>query len=148
VRWFLAFVAAFALALPGSALALTVDEVAKDVKCPTCSTPLNVSEAPVALDMKEFIAERIAEGDSKQEIIDALVEEFGPSVLAVPPKEGFDLLAWLVPLAAVIVGLALIPLFVRTWRRRGLSPEPVLGATDPDELARLEDELRRRRSEG
>jgi len=147
VRWLLAFVAVLALALPASALAVTVDEVARDVKCPTCSTPLNVSEAPVALDMKEFIAERIAEGDSKQEIIDALVEEFGPSVLAVPPKEGFDLLAWLVPLVAVVVGLMLIPLLVLTWRRRSPSSEPIMGTTSPDELARLEDELRRR-SEG
>ncbi|MDH3227966.1 MAG: cytochrome c-type biogenesis protein CcmH [Thermoleophilia bacterium] len=147
MRWLLAFVAVLALALPASALAVTVDEVARDVKCPTCSTPLNVSEAPVALDMKEFIAERIAEGDSKQEIIDALVEEFGPSVLAVPPKEGFDLLAWLVPLVAVVVGLMLIPLLVLTWRRRSPSSEPIMGTTSPDELARLEDELRRR-SEG
>jgi cytochrome c-type biogenesis protein CcmH len=140
----LLIVAALVLALPAAAMGVTVGEVAKEVKCPTCSTPLNVSEAPVALDMKEFIADRIAEGDSKQEIIDALVVEFGPSVLAVPPKEGFDLLAWLVPLGAVLMGLALIPFLVRSWRRRNRPVEAGVGVTSPDELERLERELRRR----
>ena len=129
--------------LPALAAAVTVDEVAKEVKCPTCSTPLNVSDAPVAQDMKVFIAQRIDEGDSKQEIIDALVEEFGPSVLAVPPKEGFDLVAWLVPLIAVLAGLALIPLLVGAWRRRREVPAGV-GEASTEELQRLEDELRRR----
>lgn len=144
MRWLMLILAALLLALPGAAGAVTVDEVARDVKCPTCSTPLNVSEAPVAQDMKAFIAERIAEGDSKQEIIDALVVEFGPSVLAVPPKEGFDLLAWLVPLGAVMLGLALIPLLVYTWRRRNRPDAMVVGTTTPDELARLERELQKR----
>jgi cytochrome c-type biogenesis protein CcmH len=137
-------VAAVALLWPGAALGLTVDEVAKEVKCPTCSTPLNVSDAPVAQDMKAFIAERIAQGDSKQEIIDALVEEFGPSVLAVPPKEGFDLIAWIIPLGALVIGLALIPVLGRTWLRRGRPESVPTVEASPEELSRLEDELRRR----
>ncbi len=48
--------------LPASALALTVNEVAREVRCPTCNTPLDVSSAPVALDMKEYIAARIDAG--------------------------------------------------------------------------------------
>lgn len=132
------------LVLPGVAAALTVDDVAKDVKCPTCSTPLNVSDAPVAQDMKEYISERIEDGDDKQEIIDALVVEFGPAVLAVPPKEGFGLLAWLVPLGALLLGLMLIPLLGRAWLRRAKSaPGPEIVAS-PEELERLDEELRRR----
>lgn len=134
------------LAAPGFAAAVTVDEVSKEVKCPTCSTPLNVSDAPVALDMKEYIARRIEEGDNKQEIIDALVVEFGPDVLAVPPKEGFDLLAWLVPLAALLLGLLLIPLIGRTWLRRARSASGPEITPSPEEMRRLEEELRRRNS--
>ena len=135
-----------ALMAPAIASALTVNDVAKDVKCPTCSTPLNVSDAPVAQDMKEYIAERIAAGDDKREIIDALVVEFGPEVLAVPPKEGFDLLAWLIPLAALLVGLALVPLLGRAWRRRSRTARRGEVQASADELERLEQELRRRRS--
>ena len=53
-------VALLALALlPVSGGALSVNEIAKEVRCPTCNTPLDVSDAPVARDMKQYIAVRI-----------------------------------------------------------------------------------------
>ena len=70
------------LALPGLASALTVQDVAREVRCPTCNTPLDVSNAPVAQDMKAYIARRIDQGWSKQRFIDGLVDEFGSQVLA------------------------------------------------------------------
>jgi cytochrome c-type biogenesis protein CcmH len=124
-----------------SAGALSVNEVAKEVKCPTCTTPLDVSEAPVAQDMKIYIAERIDAGWSKNQIIDGLVAEFGPSVRATPPKSGFDLIAWLVPAIAVGVGLAAIAVLTRLWAIRGRRrrmPAPPTAA----EEQRLEDRLR------
>ena len=51
--------------------------------------------------MKAFIRVRIAAGDSAAQIKAKLVDQFGPAVLAEPPKRGFDLLAWLLPLAAL-----------------------------------------------
>jgi cytochrome c-type biogenesis protein CcmH len=130
------------LLAPAGALAVTLDEVAKEVKCPTCSTPLSVSDAPVARDMKEYIRTRIAEGASKEQIIDELEVEFGPTIHATPPKEGFDLMAWLVPIGAVLLGLALIPVVVRAWRSRP-PPGPTAPITDED-ARRLDEELRRR----
>lgn len=129
-------------ALPATALGLTVNEVAREVRCPTCSTPLDVSSAPVALDMKRYIDQRIEAGWDKQRIIDGLVEEFGPGVLATPPKSGFDLIAWLVPALAVALGLAAIPVIARMWARPGRREAPVVEPT-PEEARRLEDELRR-----
>jgi len=116
-----------ALLLAPAALGLTVNDVAKEVKCPTCTTPLDVSDAPVAQDMKVFIAQRIDAGWSKDQIIEGLVVEFGPSVRATPPKSGFDLIAWLVPTIAVAVGLAAVAILTRMWairgrRRRGPAP--------------------------
>ncbi|MGD9694459.1 MAG: cytochrome c-type biogenesis protein CcmH [Thermoleophilia bacterium] len=129
---------------PALASALTVSDVAREVKCPTCNTPLEVSSAPVALDMKEFIRERIDRGWDKQRIIDALVAEFGKNVLATPPKSGFDLLAWLVPGIAVALGLGSIPILMRIWaRRRRDGPEEAVEISD-DDARRLDDELRRR----
>ena len=116
------------LALPGLAGALTVQDVAREVRCPTCNTPLDVSSAPVAQDMKAYIARRIEQGWSKQRIIDGLVDEFGSQVLATPPKSGFDLIAWIVPALAVALGLAAIPVLTRTWARRGApaaAPPPI-----------------------
>jgi cytochrome c-type biogenesis protein CcmH len=132
-------------ALPAAAGAVTVGEVAREVRCPTCNTPLDVSNSPAASDMKAYIADRIDQGWDKQRIIDGLVDEFGDGVLATPPKSGFDLIAWIVPGLAVLLGLAAIPFLARAWSRRRRSA--LAGAEPPpptsDEARRLEDELRR-----
>ena len=132
------------LALAPPALSLTVNEVAREVRCPTCNTPLDVSSAPVALRMKSYIADRIAAGEtSKERIIDELAVEFGEAVRTTPPKSGFDLVAWLVPAIAVALGLAAIPVVTRSWARRRAGP----AADRPpsaEEARRLDEELRRR----
>jgi cytochrome c-type biogenesis protein CcmH len=131
-------------ALPVAASAYTVNDVARQVRCPTCNTPLDVSNAPVAIDMKRYIAEKRDAGWTQQEVIDGLVDEFGRGVLATPPKSGFDLIAWIVPGIVVLIGLAAIPILTRAWARR---PQPDAASSGPpptdEEARRLEEELRR-----
>lgn len=129
-------------ALPATALGLTVNDVAREVRCPTCNTPLDTSSAPVAQDMKRYIAQRIEAGWEKDRIIDGLVDEFGTGVLATPPKSGFDLVAWLVPALAVALGLIAIPIVARAWARPAREPPPS-PEPSPEEARRLEEELRR-----
>lgn len=145
IRRVLAIAIVLVAILPAVAGALTVNDVAQEVRCPTCNTPLDVSSAPVALDMKQYIADRIALGWSKQRIIDGLVSEFGRDVLATPPKSGFDLIAWLVPGIAVALGLAAIPVIARAWARRPRAAGEDAPPPTAEEAARLEDELRRMR---
>lgn len=130
--------------VPATAGALTVNEVAREVRCPTCNTPLDVSSSPAAADMKQYIAERIDRGWDKQRIIDGLVAEFGEGVLATPAKSGFDLVAWLVPGLAVLAGIVAIGILAWTWSRRRAAATPA--APPPptaEEARRLDDELRR-----
>ena len=110
-----------------------------ELVCPVCETTLDQSTAPVALRMKTFIRVRIAAGDTEQEIKDALVAEFGPEVLAEPPEGGFGLLAWLLPLGALVGGAIAVGLLIRTWSRRAAPSEPATDELDP-ELDRLVDE--------
>lgn len=113
-----------------------------EVVCPVCETTLDQSNAPVAERMKLYIRERIAAGDTEQEIKDALVREFGPGVLATPGRSGFGLLAWLLPLAVLAVGAVVVGLLVRTWSRgRGETPEEV--SLDPELERRVDEELAR-----
>jgi cytochrome c-type biogenesis protein CcmH len=130
------------LAVAAPAMPVSVVEVAREVRCPTCNTPLDTSNSPAADRMKLFIANRIAAGDDKEQIIDALVAEFGRGVLATPPKSGFDLVAWIVPIVLVVGGLAAIPFVARSWarRRRDEAPPPEIS---PEDAARLDEELRR-----
>lgn len=135
--------AALALALGAAAASPpSAAELEAELVCPVCETTLDQSNAPVAERMKAFIRERIAAGDSEQEIKDALVAEFGPGVLARPPEGGFGLLAWLLPLAALAGGGIAAILLVRAWsRRRGpLEPEPPLA---PEVERRVDEELAR-----
>ena len=89
--------------------------------CPICGVTLELAtEAPQAIQEREFIRDRIAQGLTKEEIKDELVAEFGPEVLAVPEAEGFDLAAWLVPGAAILAAAVAIFVGVRRWRRAGL----------------------------
>ena len=113
-----------------------------ELVCPVCETTLDQSDAPVAQRMKAFIRERIAAGDTEQEIKDSLVAEFGSGVLATPPKSGFGLVAWLLPLAALAAGVLTVVLLVRRWsRRRG--PPGSERPLDPDLERRVDEELAR-----
>jgi cytochrome c-type biogenesis protein CcmH len=113
-----------------------------ELVCPVCETTLDQSNAPVARQMKLFIRERIAAGDTEQEIKDALVADFGPRVLATPPKSGFGLLAWLLPLGAVGVAALVVGSLVWAWSRRrpaAAAEQPL----DPELERRLDEELAR-----
>jgi len=104
----------------------TQGELERELVCPTCKTTLDQSNAPVALRMKRFIAARIAAGDTKSEIKDQLVAQFGRGVLAAPEKEGFDLLAWVVPLVGLAAGAVVLSLLLWRWTRRVDEELPLL----------------------
>jgi cytochrome c-type biogenesis protein CcmH len=111
-----------------------------ELVCPVCETTLDQSDAPVAQRMKLYIRERIAAGDTEDEIKDALVAEFGEGVLATPPRSGFGLLAWLVPLGAVFGAAIVVLLLVRSWSRRP-PPSPPEAPLDPELERRVDEEL-------
>jgi cytochrome c-type biogenesis protein CcmH len=119
-----------ALALAPAALASeahpTQAELEGELVCPTCHTTLDQSNAPVAERMKEFIAARIAAGDTKSEIKAQLVAQFGRGVLAAPEKEGFDLLAWVLPVAALLAGGAVLTLLLWRWTQRAEEELPLV----------------------
>ena len=124
----------------------TLPDVEDEVMCVECRTALNVSTAPVADQERAFIRARIAEGMTKEQIKAALVEEYGPDVLAEPSGDGFDLAAWLVPGAAIVLAGVAIFVGLRRWRRagdRGSGGPPAGEELDADEAERLDSDLAR-----
>ena len=135
------------LAAPAAALASdqhpTQNELETEIMCPVCGTTLDQSDAAVAQNMKMFIAHRIAAGDSKSQIEDQLVARFGEAVLAAPPKHGFNLLAWLLPLIGLLVAAPIVGWAAWRWSR-SREPAPVAtSALDPDVERRIDNELAR-----
>jgi cytochrome c-type biogenesis protein CcmH len=83
-----------------------------ELRCLVCQNEsLADSNAPLALDLKREIAQRVAAGDSDAQIIEFLVERYGDFVTYRPPLRAGTLLLWLGPPALLLVGGALL------WRR-------------------------------
>jgi cytochrome c-type biogenesis protein CcmH len=125
----------------------TPSDVEDEVLCPTCETTLDQSDSPVARRMKAFIRARIAAGDSKDEIKAKLVDDFGEQILASPPREGFNLLAWWLPFAGLGAGALAVGALAWRWSR---SREPVpesAGEPDPGGSPELDPALERRLDE-
>jgi cytochrome c-type biogenesis protein CcmH len=123
----------------------TLPELEHEVMCPTCHTTLDVSDAPIADRIRAFIRSRIAAGETKSEIKTRLVAQFGEAVLAAPPRRGFGLLAWLLPLAliaggacAVAVGICVARRVTREAPEETMPIDPRLERRLDAELARLE----------
>jgi cytochrome c-type biogenesis protein CcmH len=143
VALLLVLLAAFATPL-GVAAPPRQADLEAEIVCPTCKTTLDQSSAPIAMRMKDYIRERIAAGDSAAEIKGQLVDQFGPAVLAEPPRRGFDLLAWLLPLAALGIGVVVVGGLAWTWsRRRDDAATQEANELDPDLDRRVDEELAR-----
>jgi cytochrome c-type biogenesis protein CcmH/NrfF len=120
--------------------------IERQVMCATCKIPLNVAESPQANRERAFIRKLIAQGQTEAQIKKALVAQYGPAVLGLPTTKGFDLAAYLVPIAVVLALLTLLALLLPSWRRHArrqateTSSAPELSASD---AARLDADLER-----
>jgi cytochrome c-type biogenesis protein CcmH len=134
-------VVAVALVLaPAAAACPTVAGLEGELICPTCKTTLDQSDAPAARRIKALIRRRVAACVPEQQIKDELVSQFGPSVLAAPPRKGFHWLAWLLPPAGLLAAVLVISALVWRWSRA----RPAEAAADSNGRAPLDPELERR----
>ena len=127
--------------LVGAAPKVSLPDIEDEVMCVECHTALNVSTAPVANQERQFIREKIAQGLTKKQIKAALVDAYGPDVLAEPEAKGFDLSAWIVPGVLVAVAALGVALMARRWRRTTPVATPDGPDLDPDDARRLDQEL-------
>jgi cytochrome c-type biogenesis protein CcmH len=149
MRRALAIVAALAVAAPPLSAAATprasLTDIENDVMCVVCNEPLAVAQSPQADRERAFISGLIAKGYTKHQIEQALVAQYGQSVLALPPAHGFNLTVYILPPAIVLLGAAGLAFALPRWRRRtraasASAPAPVL---DPADEHRLEQDLAR-----
>ncbi len=155
-------VAFAALALAGPAAAAcahprtSLSYLEGQVMCPTCHTTLDQSDSPAARQIEAFIQKRIAQCATADRIKADLVANFGAGILAAPPRKGFDLLAWWLPIGGVLLGAALLAFGVWHWSRTREDDPPAAAAAggpqdgnapsaglDPEEERRLDELLAR-----
>jgi cytochrome c-type biogenesis protein CcmH len=127
-------------------------EIARTLKCPVCESQ-SVADSPsqLAQEMRAYIQRRLEAGDSRQAIVQALVDRYGEGILLEPPRAGFTLLVWWLPALSFGLGAVVVALALRRWTRRAtpaMGAEPAASDLSPDEVlhyrARLAEELARR----
>jgi cytochrome c-type biogenesis protein CcmH/NrfF len=112
--------------------------------CPVCHETLDQSTAPIAQEMKAHIRLRLSQGWTEKQILDEMVAQFGKNVLSTPATNGFDLLAWVLPIGGALVGLAALAAAALYWSRRDPPSPPDAGdRLDPETERRIDLELAR-----
>ena len=87
-------------------------------------------------ELKE-VGDKVAKGESDDQILQDFVQEYGPAVLIEPPKRGFDLLAWVMPVVFPIVAVLLVWGVVQRWREKAaMTPAADGPPVDPNLLVR------------
>jgi cytochrome c-type biogenesis protein CcmH len=98
-------VALFFIFLLNSSFATNkVYDISNELMCPVCQgQTVAESNSQLALSMKEVIKIKVSKGESKKEILDYFISQYGETILAKPPLKGFSLLLWLSP-PLILVG--------------------------------------------
>jgi cytochrome c-type biogenesis protein CcmH len=153
MRALLIAVAALAFAAPALASEQhpTLTELEGQLMCPICAgETLAQSDTAPAQRIKAHIQLRIRQGWTRSQIKRELVDIWGTRILAAPPRHGWNLLAWVLPLVGILAGAAVIGVLAWGWSRRREEPEQLPGPwsqngrpLDPELERRLDDELAR-----
>jgi cytochrome c-type biogenesis protein CcmH len=150
--WTAVLLIAFAAGAPAPAAAsaastprASLTEIESEVMCTACREPLEVAQSPQADSERAYIRGLIAQGESKSQILNNLVAQYGPAVLGKPPAHGFNLTVYVIPVAILALGTAILALTLPRWRRRTRAAAreraPTGPALDPADAERLEQEL-------
>jgi len=117
-----------------------VQEIGSGLRCVVCQN-LSVADSPsvMANQMRGVIRERLAAGDTPEQVVHYFVDKYGEWILLSPAPHGFNLVVWLAPALAVLVGLVAVALLLRRWTRpRGTRPA---GPVDPAMRERIRREI-------
>lgn len=95
-----------------------VASLGSSIMCPVCQGE-SIADSPseTARAMMEIVAEKVATGESDQQIVSYFKARYGEAIILDPPFSGKTLLVWLLPVVAAGLGVWMI-----LARRR---PEPV-----------------------
>ena len=96
-----------------------------------------------AVPERETIGQALDQGRTREQIIEDYVSRFGPAGLAVPPREGFNLLAWIAPFVALLFGIVLVRTLLVSWKGRNDSVPASAAPNATDERSQYQDRLRR-----
>lgn len=114
--------------------------IARQLNCPVCvGESVADSQSQLARQMRGIIESKVQAGESDAQIKEYFRARYGDAVLAAPPKSGFVLTLWWMPVVAVGVGALALGLFLRERTRVPDVPERL--PDHDDELERIAREV-------
>ena len=127
--------------MPGDGLEEEAQNIDRMIMCPVCpAETIDQAQVEISFQMRAVVREMLAEGKTREEILDYFVDRYGPDILAAPPKSGVNLLAWILPIVGVAAGLGGVFLVIRAMTGRGrtiaasgASGRPAVPVTLPDD---------------
>src|SRR5262245_37430797 len=99
--------------------------------CGCADLTIRTCSCGTAARVKDDIASRLASGATVDQVIEAYVAQHGEQIRSAPTKQGFNLLAWVVPFAAILAAGGLIVALVRRWQARGAAEGAAAGQAAP-----------------
>ena len=117
------------------------NDIAKGLRCPTCQgLSILESDAPFSNQIKDIVKEKVAQGMSAREIEAFFIDRYGAWILREPPKQGFNMLAWVIPVSLMLLGPLLLWLMI--WRRQVPASNSINIRTDAEIIAEMESALK------
>ena len=118
------------------------NELYDEVMSPFCpGRTLSNCPSPQAAQLREQIKQRVAAGSTDEQIKDELYEAYGEVVLGAPRKEGFGLLAYILPAFFILAGAVVLVSWIISMKRAPVADAVVADTIDSESRARLESEL-------
>ncbi|MRX51269.1 cytochrome C biogenesis protein CcdA [Paracoccus sp. S-4012] len=125
--------------LADPALEARAREISRVLRCPICQgETIDDSNAGISRDLRLYVRERLVEGDSNAEVIDAVTARYGEFVLFEPRATGSNLILYLAAPAMGLAGLGLAFAYIRSRRRMPeAEPAPPLSKEEQARLDRI-----------
>ena len=124
---------------------MELEEVTNLIMSPGCDYIYTLSNCPSATaeQMRELVKDRLANGESKEFILDYFEKVYGPRILAQPSKKGFYFVAWWFPYFLLLDFFILAGVFLFLWHRKSRKKDALSDNMSPEIETLLEDEVRR-----
>ena len=128
----------------GANVEVQAKEIETALIAPCCfRQQVSAHSSPAAEEVRRDVRARLAQGETRQQILDAYVAQYGKRILAEPPAEGFGAALQMAPFFMAIAGVILLVLIVRRLTRHFPAIEPAGGIPlNTEERSRLDEALR------
>lgn len=94
----------------------------KVIMCPICpGESIDQATNDLSIQMRGIVRDQIEDGWSDEQILQFWIDRYGPSVILEPPRQGFGLVAWLLPPLGIAIAALALFFTLKLMRRRPVS---------------------------